>query len=61
MSDFLAAVGLVFVIEGFLWAAMPRSMKRMMLEVATIPGSNLRIGGLVAMVLGVLLVWMVRG
>nr|WP_319388462.1 DUF2065 domain-containing protein [uncultured Cohaesibacter sp.] len=60
MSDFLAAVGLVFVIEGFLWAAMPRSMKRMMLEVATVPGSSLRIGGVVAMVIGVLIVWLIR-
>ncbi|WP_119308132.1 DUF2065 domain-containing protein [Cohaesibacter haloalkalitolerans] len=60
MSDFLAAVGLVFVIEGFLWAAMPRSMKRMMLEVATIPGTSLRIGGVVAMVIGVLIVWLIR-
>ncbi|WP_319485811.1 DUF2065 domain-containing protein [uncultured Cohaesibacter sp.] len=60
MSDFLAAVGLVFVIEGFLWAAMPRSMKRMMLEVATIPGASLRIGGVVAMVIGVLIVWLIR-
>ncbi len=60
MSDFLAAVGLVFVIEGFLWAAMPSSMKRMMLEVATVPGTSLRIGGVVAMVIGVLIVWLIR-
>nr|WP_321456354.1 DUF2065 domain-containing protein [uncultured Cohaesibacter sp.] len=61
MSDFVAAVGLVFVIEGFLWAAMPHGMKRMMLDVATIPGSSLRIGGLVAMIVGVIIVWMIRG
>nr|WP_321525052.1 DUF2065 domain-containing protein [uncultured Cohaesibacter sp.] len=60
MSDFIAAVGLVFVIEGFLWAAMPSSMKRMMLEVATVPGTSLRIGGVVAMVIGVLIVWLIR-
>lgn len=60
MSDFLAALGLVLVIEGLLYATLPESMKRMMVEVATLPGSNLRIGGLVAMVVGVGIVWLVR-
>ncbi|WP_316860087.1 DUF2065 domain-containing protein [uncultured Cohaesibacter sp.] len=60
MSDFLAAIGLVFVIEGLLWAVMPERMKRMMTEIAVISGANLRVGGLIAMCVGVVIVWMVR-
>ena len=61
MTDFLAALGLVFVIEGLLYAAGPDAMKRMMTEMSTIPTIALRIGGLVAMLVGVLVVWLVRG
>ena len=60
MSDFLAALGLVFVIEGLLYAAFPDAMKRMMTDVATLPGGSLRIGGLVAMATGIGIVWLVR-
>ena len=61
MSDFVSALGLVLVIEGLLYALVPEAMKRMMLEVATLPGGNLRVGGLLAMFAGVAIVWLVRG
>ncbi|WP_319532190.1 DUF2065 domain-containing protein [uncultured Cohaesibacter sp.] len=61
MSDFVAALGLVLVIEGLLYAVAPEGMKQMMQQVMDMPGSALRAGGLVAMLAGVFIVWLVRG
>lgn len=61
MSDFLAALGLVLVLEGLVYGGFPRLAKRLAEEVAEIPESTLRTGGLVAMAVGVVVVWMVRG
>ena len=61
MSDLVVGLGLVLVVEGLIWAAFP-SAGRHMLEVATqTPEPSLRIGGAVAMVLGVAVVWLIRG
>ncbi|SNY94335.1 hypothetical protein SAMN04515647_4655 [Cohaesibacter sp. ES.047] len=61
MSDFIAAFGLVLVIEGLLYAVAPDSMKHMMQQVMEMPGNALRIGGVVAMIAGVFVVWLARG
>jgi uncharacterized protein YjeT (DUF2065 family) len=61
MSDFLVAIGLVFAIEGILFAALPASVKRAMAHVAETPDSTLRLVGIGSAVIGVLLVWLVRG
>jgi uncharacterized protein YjeT (DUF2065 family) len=60
MGDFLAALGLVLVIEGVLYAAAPERMKRMAAAIQPIPPSALRIGGLVAAMLGLGVVWLAR-
>lgn len=60
MSDFLAAIGLVFAIEGILLAAFPLATKRAMAAALEIADSRLRIAGLVSAVVGVLIVWLVR-
>ena len=60
MSDFLAALGLVFVIEGVLYAAAPEGMKRLMAASQTLPAGTLRAGGLGAALLGVVIVWLIR-
>ncbi len=60
MSDFLAALGLVFVIEGVLFAAFPLGAKRAMTAALDVPDSGMRIVGLVSAVVGVLIVWLVR-
>ena len=60
MSDFIVAVGLVLVIEGLLYAVAPDAMKRMMEQVMTIPATTLRGAGLVAMAVGVVIVYLVR-
>ncbi len=61
MIDFLAALGLVFVIEGLVFAAFPAHAKRAMLNVLETPEATLRVVGIGSAVVGVLLVWLARG
>lgn len=61
MSDFLAALGLFFAMEGLLLAGFPVSAKRAMATVLEMPDGPLRIAGLVSALLGVAIVWLVRG
>jgi len=60
MSDFLAAFGLVFVIEGVLFAAFPLGAKRAMIAALDVSDGGMRIVGLVSALVGVLIVWLVR-
>lgn len=61
MSDFLAALGLFFVIEGICLAAFPLSAKRAMATVLAMPDALLRVAGIVSAVAGLIIVWLVRG
>ena len=61
MADFVAALGLVLVLEGLVYGGFPNFARRLAAEVLTIPPSALRIGGIAAMVAGVIIVWLVRG
>ncbi len=60
MSDFLAALGLVFVIEGLIFAAFPGHAKKAMLSVLQTPDASLRMIGIAAAVIGLVVVWLVR-
>lgn len=61
MTDFLAALGLVFVIEGLLWSLAPGLAIRLLAEAVNTPPQNLRTFGALAVALGVCTVWLVRG
>jgi uncharacterized protein YjeT (DUF2065 family) len=61
MTDFLVGIGLVFVIEGLLWALAPRFGLRLLEIAATTGEQSLRIGGAAAVALGVFLIWLIRG
>jgi uncharacterized protein len=61
MHDFLAALGLCFVIEGILLAAFPGGAKRAMTAVLEMPDGPLRVAGIVSALVGVLFVYLVRG
>jgi uncharacterized protein YjeT (DUF2065 family) len=61
MSDFLAALGLVFVIEGLVFAALPGQAKRAMMSVLETPEPTLRVIGLGAALIGLAVVWLARG
>jgi hypothetical protein len=60
MADFLAALGLVFVIEGLVFAAFPEQAKRAMASVMQTPEMTLRVIGIGSAVAGLILVWLVR-
>ena len=61
MPDFLAALGLVFVIEGLVFAAFPEATKKAMNSVMTTPDLSLRLIGIGSALVGLFLVWLVRG
>ena len=61
MPDFLAALGLVFVIEGLVFAAFPEAAKRAMSSVLETPDLSLRLIGIGSAIVGLLMVWLVRG
>jgi uncharacterized protein len=61
MPDFLVALGLVFAIEGLLFAAFPGPTKRAMAQVLEAPDGLLRLVGIVSALIGVALIWLVRG
>ncbi len=61
MNELIIALGLVLVIEGLPWAIAPKFGKNFFANVSTIPENALRIGGLVMITAGVVLVWLVRG
>ena len=61
MTDFIVAVGLVFVIEGLVFAAFPGSARRAMAAVLETPEPILRAMGLMSAAAGLVLVWLVRG
>jgi uncharacterized protein len=61
MSDFLVAIGLVFALEGILFAAFPGHVRRAMLQVTETPDPVLRWIGIASALIGVVLIWLVRG
>ena len=61
MADFIVALGLVLVIEGLIFAASPQAAKNAMAHVLETADGPLRVVGIVSAVLGVILVWFVRG
>ncbi|MSP82005.1 MAG: DUF2065 domain-containing protein [Alphaproteobacteria bacterium] len=60
MSDFLTAIGLVLVIEGVVYALLPDQAKQALALMMKQPAQTLRIGGLVAVAAGFVIVWAVR-
>jgi uncharacterized protein YjeT (DUF2065 family) len=61
MSDFLIAIGLVFAIEGLVFAAFPKAAKRAMLNALETPEPLLRVVGVACATVGVVVIWVVRG
>ena len=61
MTEFLVAIGLVFVIEGLLFAAFPSAAKRLAATAIESPETSLRVAGLISAVIGLVLIWVVRG
>ena len=61
MSDFLMGIAFFLILEGLVYALAPSILKRMAELLPQIPEGQLRASGLVAVALGVLMVWFIRG
>lgn len=61
MIDFFAALGLVFVIEGLLFAAFPGAARRAAASMMAAPDQVLRVVGLISAAFGLAVIWLVRG
>jgi uncharacterized protein YjeT (DUF2065 family) len=61
MWDFLTALGLVLVIEGLLFAAVPNVAREAMRAASESPVDRVRLVGIVSAIGGVALVWLARG
>ncbi len=61
MNDLVVALGLALVLEGVAWALFPERMRYVVsLAAAAAPGA-LRSCGLILALVGVFLVWLIRG
>ena len=61
MTDFLTALALVLVIEGIALALFPDRVRSVLQRLDELASDQLRLGGLVAVVIGVICVWLLRG
>jgi uncharacterized protein YjeT (DUF2065 family) len=59
-GDLLTALALVLVIEGIVPFVSPQSLRRMLATVSQLDDRSLRITGLVSMILGVVMLYLVR-
>ena len=60
MKLLLTLVGLVLVLEGLPYAAFPEAMRGWLRQLTTMPTTTLRIMGIVAMVIGLLLCFLTQ-
>jgi len=60
MNDLWAALGLVLVLEGVLYALFPESMIKMLKKIPQLPISSLRFMGFSSIAFGWLVIWWVR-
>lgn len=60
MKLLLLLIGLVFILEGLPYAASPESMRKWLLKLAELSPKQLRVMGLTAMGLGLMITWLVQ-
>ncbi len=61
ISDLLLALGLVAIVEGLVLALAPTRLREALEFIRTLPPDQLRLIGLLAVTVGVVLVWLARG
>ena len=57
MKELVIAIGLLFFIEGMLYALFPSKMKNMLKSIEQMPVNQLRISGLFFALIGFAIVW----
>ena len=60
MKELIIAFGLFFFIEGILYALFPSKMKNMLKKLELIKDSQLRIGGLIFVLIGFIIIYYVK-
>ena len=60
MKELIIAFGLFLFIEGILYALFPSKMKNMMKKLELVKESQLRVGGLIFVILGFIIVYYVK-
>ena len=61
MKDLLTAVGLMFVVEGAMYALFPEAMKKMARQIEQLADQHLRMAGLFFAIFGFVIVAVLRG
>ena len=61
LTGLLQGVAVVLALEGMAYALAPGAMRRALSALAAAPDQRVRLGGLVAAVLGVGLAWALKG
>ena len=60
MKELIIAFGLFLFIEGILYAIFPSKMKSMLKKLELIKDSQLRLGGLIFVILGFIIIYFVK-
>jgi len=60
MTEFLLAIGLVFVLEGISYALFPDKMKEFMRELLDLPDEFLKKMGLIVATIGAILIYFIK-
>lgn len=61
MNELIVALGLFLVFEGLIYALAPTHLKKLAQILPQIPDQSLRNFGLTAIVIGVGIVWLIKG
>jgi uncharacterized protein len=61
MKDLITALGLVLVIEGIFYAGFPGAAKAFMRQALGMPDNAFRIAGFAGLMIGLVIVWLMRG
>jgi len=60
MRELIIALGLFFFIEGILYALFPSKMKSILLKAKDAKEGQLRIGGLIFVIIGFVIIWYMK-
>ena len=61
MDDLIVALGLFLFIEGILYALFPSKMKSMLEKLKMIKDKQLRLGGIIFVLIGFFIIWFIKG
>ena len=60
MKELIIAIGLLFFIEGMLYALFPSKMKNMFKFIEKLPITQIRVSGLLFALVGFIIVWYLK-